>query len=117
MNFLYPRQITVKRPGAQKGVGFQTAYAGDQTATETVLATDICASIQMKREGQRNSVGAPGDGTRPTWDIFIPPEASACIPQIIDRDVIYDDLGRRFQVVGDYVNSLGYKLRCERLEA
>ncbi len=117
MNFIYPRTVTLKRPGAQGGVGFQAAYAGDQRANETTLATGLCASVQMKREGQRNTVGLPAEGTRPTWDIFIPPEDSANCPQILDRDLIYDDLGRRFQVVGDYINSLGYKLRCERLEA
>lgn len=115
-SFLYPRLIAVRRAPKQAGVGFQPAYGGDTRAQETVIASDLRASIQLTREGQRNPVGLPADGTRPTWDIFIP-RADAADGLISDRDFVEDDLGRRFQVVADEVDSLGYCLRAEKMEA
>lgn len=115
-NFIYPRIVAVRRPGAQAQGGVQTTYAADRTSTETVIATGLPASIQFRREGTRGVVGLPGDGARPTWDVLIPPGA-ANPGQIMDRDIVIDDLGRRFQVLGDYSDSLGFKLRVERLES
>ncbi len=116
MSFLYPRLISVRRPPKQTGVGFQAAYAGDTRGQETVIATSLRASIQLTREGQKNPVGLPADGTRPAWDIFIPP-SDAAAGTIIDRDFIEDDIGRRFQVVADNPDSLGYAIRAEKVEA
>lgn len=116
MSFLYPRVVSVRRPAAQTGVGFQTGYAGNTRAQETVVAADLRASIQLTREGQKNPVGLPGDGTRPAWDIFIP-YGDAAAGSILDRDFIEDDLGRRFQVVADNPDSLGYAIRAEKVEA
>jgi hypothetical protein len=116
VSFLYPRVIAIRRPPPQSGVGFQAAYAADTRAQETVIASGLRASIQLTREGQKNPVGLPGDGTRPAWDIFIP-RADAADGLIRDRDYIEDDLGRRFQVVADNPDSLGYAIRAEKVEA
>lgn len=116
MSFLYPRTIAVTRPAAQTGVGFQSAYAADQAATETPVATGLRASIQVKREGQKNPVALPGDGNAPYWDIFIP-RRDAVNGLIKQRDIITDDLGERYQVSANYWDSLGYRLRAMKLEA
>lgn len=117
MSFLYPRLISIRRPANQDGVGFQAAYAGDRRDDEEVVFTGLKASVQLRREGQRNPVGLPADGARPTWDILIPRDQPAAAGSIIDGDFAEDDLGRRFQIVADYYDSLGYNLRVERVKA
>jgi hypothetical protein len=115
MSFVYPRTIEVRRPNAKSGEG-ALSYGGQTQSAETVLATGIMASIQLRREGQRNTTGLPGDGTRPNWDVFTPRTVLAD-GLVQDRDIVVDDLGRRFQVLGDYIDSMGGKFRVERLEA
>lgn len=115
MSFLYPRTIAIHRPGAQAGEGRLT-YGGATQSAETLVVEGIAASIQLRREGQRSVVGLPGDGARPSWDVFTRRRALAD-GQVQDRDIIVDDLGRRFQVLGDYIDSMGGKYRAERLEA
>lgn len=116
MSFLYQRTIKITRPSAQTGVGFNPAYSAEQQAQETQIACDIPASIQARSSGGRNSVGLPGDSAMNTWRILTPRGAIAD-GQIKNRDLIYDDLGRKFQVSADYTNSLGADFIAERLEA
>lgn len=116
MGFLYPRTVAITRPGQQGGAGFQPTQGADLKANETPVATGLPASIQFKREGTKNLVGLPGDGAAPTWDVFIPKRALAN-GSVKDRDIVTDDLAERYQVLGNYWNSLGYRLRCVRLEA
>lgn len=115
MSFLYPRTISVYSPAAQTGEGV-LGYGGQTQAGETAKVSGVRASIQLRREGQRSQVGLPGDGSRPSWDIFTSRRALA-VGVVRDRDIIVDDLGRRFQVLGDYIDSLGGKFRVETLEA
>jgi hypothetical protein len=115
MSFLYPRVVALRRPGGQSGEGI-VAYGGQTQAAEQVIAWGIPASIQERREGQASRVGLPGDGTRPSWYVFIP---RAALPpgSVLDRDVIVDDQGQRYQVIANYWDSLGHRLTVERLEA
>lgn len=115
MSFIYPRTIEVRRPHAQTGEGM-LGYGGATQSGEAVVQSGIAASIQLRREGQRNPAALPGDGTRPSWDVFTPQRALAA-GVVKDRDILVDDLGRRFIVLGDYIDSLGGKLRVETLEA
>lgn len=115
MSFIYPRTIAVHRPGAQSGEG-ALAYGGAGQSTESALKTGVPASIQLRREGQRNPTGLPGDGARPSWDVFTR-RGTLVAGDVHDRDIFVDDLGRRFQVLGDYIDSLGGKYRVERMEA
>ncbi|HZQ41357.1 MAG TPA: hypothetical protein VFA87_11200 [Rhizomicrobium sp.] len=115
-SFLYPRTIKITRPGAQTGVGFNPAYAAEQQAEETKIACNIPASIQARSSGGRNPVGLPGDSAMNMWRVLTPLGALAD-GQVKNRDLIYDDLGRKFQVSADYTNSLGADFIVERLEA
>lgn len=115
MSAIYNRTITVRRAAAQTGEG-KLGYGGKTQAGEANVQTGIPASIQLRREGQRNQTGLPGDGARPSWDVFTP-RGMLAAGGVHDLDVIVDDLGRRFQVLGDYSDSMGGKYRVERLEA
>jgi hypothetical protein len=115
MSFLYPRTVTITRPQAQTGEG-KIGYGGQTQAGEQPVATGIRCNIQLRREGQKNTTGLPGDANRPTYDVRMPKRALAK-GTVKDRDLVTDDLGERYVVQSDYWDSLGYALRVERLEA
>ena len=112
---MWPRTVSVVRSVANDGTGLQ-GESGARVGQETSVVSNLPASIQAQREGQRDPVGLPTDGTRPVWRIYLKPGAVA-LGVIRDRDIAVDDLGNRYQVVADYWDSLGYRLHCERLEA
>lgn len=116
MSFIYPRTITITRPGAQtQKVGFQEQSPSSQKKLEKELACDIPASIQAQKASGKPPVGLPGDGAAQTWRVFTP-RSELDDGLVQDRDIITDDLGRRFQVVADYSNSLGAAFIVQRLE-
>lgn len=116
MSFIYPRSISIRRPNANNAVGAQP-YSGVIEANETVIATALPASIQLQSKGGTPEAGTPSDAfSMSRYNIMIP-AASAALGLIADRDVVVDDLGERYQVVGNYWNSLGYNLSATRLEA
>lgn len=112
---LYPRTVSITRPDVLPGVGIQ-GYSAITEANETSIATGLPASIQSVRQR-----GAPegGDPTaapdRSQWDIFIPSSA-AVLGLTTERDVVTDDLGKRYVITAAWWDSLGYRLRCELLE-
>lgn len=116
MSFIYPRTVTISRPGAQPNrVGFQGQSPSSDPKKETLIADCIPASIQASRTGGKSTVELPGDSAPQTWRLYCP--KSALDPdEVQNRDIVVDDLGRRFQVVADYVNSLGAGIHMQRLE-
>jgi hypothetical protein len=115
MSFLYPRTMTLARAAAQAGEG-QIGYGGKTQAAEMVIAQDIPCTFDLRREGQKDTTGLPGDGTRPTYDCRIP-RRSLALGMVQDRDIVIDDQGLRYLVVGPFWASLGYALRVELLAA
>lgn len=116
MSFLFPRTVIVHRPATTGGVGFVAAYAGHTPEHESAVFTGLQASIQIRREGSANKVGLPGDGTSPFFDVFLR-RRDVPAGAIHSRDIIIDDLNRRFQVVATDYESLNPRLRCMQLEA
>lgn len=117
MSFLYPRLVSVHRQKAQTAGGGVKPYSGETPTNEDVIATGLPASIQFKRERSRPDAGLPTDSfSRGGWNILIPKSAAA-LGLIVERDVIVDDLGKRYQVVAPYWNSLGYNLSADVLQA
>lgn len=119
MSFLYPRTITIKRPGAQPAsVGFQGQSPSSQRALETdvVASPGIPAGIQFKKRQGSNPPGLPADTDVSEWEILIP-RVSLARGSVQDNDVVIDDLGERYQVFANYWNSLGYALRCQKQKA
>lgn len=118
--FLYPRTIYIQRPveigpTAAGAVGYQ----GTTEAAETMIYQDVTASIIASGSGYGYSAprgGLPGDSPPIHWDIMLPAWANATLPIIQEQDVIYDDIGRRFQVIGFQPTQLGAKMICVRLK-
>lgn len=114
MSFLHPRTITIKRPGAQTGVG-AVGYGGQLPSTETPLFTGLEASIQAARTPGSSGVGLPGDSRGSGWQIFFKGPA---VGAVRNRDIIIDDQGNRYQVSTAYWNPLGvWKCEAQLLEA
>lgn len=122
---IYPRLIEVRRlknvAGSTDAIGL-TGYSGAELPTssvqgETVLLTNIPASIQSGPAGRKKDGSLPTDSVfAPTWKIWIP-LASVAKGVIRDRDIVKDDELYRYQVSQAYWNILGYQLICIRLEA
>lgn len=115
MSFIYPRTIAITRPIAQTGVGAQS-YSGELASAESSIASGISASIQMRRKGvSGRNQNLPADAPATDWAIFIP-LSQGSLGEIAERDIVTDDLGRRYQVDGAYWDSLGYQLLTTLLQ-
>lgn len=115
MSFLYPRTVAVTRQAPVTGGGVK-GYSGVQPAQESPVASGLPASIQLSRDRGRTEANLPADSGKTLWKVFIP-AAYAPLGLLQSRDILTDDLGARYQVLGMYWNSLGHNLLCERLEA
>ena len=119
MSFIYPRTIMVLRlPGDITATpGFQDAYQAPDPRTEVTIFTGIPASVQFKSFARATGAELPADTqNRTNWDIYLR-AGTAPKGSILERDIIVDDLGNRYQVTAAYAHPMGHKLRCERLEA
>lgn len=117
MSFRFPHTCEIRRPAAQTGQG-KVAYGGQTQSGETsVKPPGIPCNIELRREGQRNTSGLPGDGTRPTYDVRFPRNCGLAYGDIKDDDILIDGLGQRYQVVSNDWHKFNYALRVERLKA
>ncbi len=111
--FIYPRTVSVYRQTARTGIGLVN-YGGETPATEAVVVSGLPASIQHVREKGTPEGKVPADAPlRSGWNFFIPSNDRTLITE---RDVLVDDIGKRYIVTAAYWNSLGYVARAELLE-
>ena len=112
---LYDRVVAVHRAKPPTTVG-PIAYQGVLVTAETVRFTGIPASIQYQLRRDPPRPNLPADAfSVPLWHIWLP--AGFITPgQIAERDIVIDDLARRFQLFGAWPNALGYMLAGELLE-
>lgn len=115
MSFLYPRTVAITRQAVSTGGGVK-GYSGMQPSQESSIAAGLPASIQLAKERGKPEANLPADSGKTLWKVLMPLSA-VTLGTIQSRDIITDDLGARYQVIGPYWNSLGYNLLCERLEA
>ncbi|WP_036292053.1 hypothetical protein [Methylosinus sp. PW1] len=115
MSALYPFRIRVTRSTPNDAVGIQP-YKGRTDATDTVVICECDASIQEKGQGKGASESLPTDGRKGEWIVFIPAYEGVPWDAIRQGDIVHDNLGRRFHVVNEYPNFMGWKLRCARLK-
>ena len=126
MSFLYPRTVSFSRPTitpptqvgdqgyeAQRGAADATPESGDDVALAGLA--NLKCSIQLDRQGQANPTNLPTDVREALWRIFIPGR-SAALGQITEHDIATDDLGKRYDVVSAYWDSLGYQIKARLLE-
>lgn len=113
---MFNRTIAIYRGNAATGVGAQ-GYSATQMVGETLVAKDLPAEIQFKRRAGAPDPGVPSDApSLPGWRILIP-AAFSPLGLILERDVVVDDLGKRYLVSGAYWNVLGFNLSASMLEA
>lgn len=112
---LYDRVISIRRPNKVIAVGAQP-YSGLLPTLETVLFTGISASIQFQPKRDRPLGNLPTDATTMAqWHIYVPAGAFMA-GQVVERDVVADDLGRRFRIFAAWPTDLGFVLAVELLE-
>jgi hypothetical protein len=115
--FLYPRTLTFKRPIAVAAFG-AVAYQGVAESAETTIAMNVSANLEIASAGKAGGTYLPADSPGPIkWLATLPQSANVTLPLIMERDVIYDDLGRRFQVDAFQPGPLGAKITLVRLTA
>jgi hypothetical protein len=116
VSFVYPRTIAITRPNTNDTPG-DRGYSGVTKANETPIVSGLPASIQLQSKGGAPLGGTPSDAFSMSRYAVMIPFAAAALGLIEERDIVTDDLGKRYQVVGAYWNSLGHNLSCTLLEA
>jgi hypothetical protein len=92
-------------------------YGGITETNEKIIASGLPASIQQDRQRGTPLGRTPSDApSRSGWVVFVPSNEAA-LGLVTERDIIVDDLGKRYMVIAAYWNSLGYKFITELLEA
>jgi hypothetical protein len=114
---LFDRIISIRRPTKPTTVG-AIAYQGLQPTKEAQIFSGLPASIQYQPKRERPLGGTPSDAsTAPDWRIYVPGGTAATAGQIVERDIVADDLGRRFQIYASWPTQMGFVLGAQMLEA
>jgi len=113
---LYDRVISVRRLVKPAAVG-ALPYSGTVPKNEAVIFSGLAASIQFQPRRDRPLATVPTDAVSVAqWHIYLAAGLAAA-GQIVERDVIADDLGRRFEVFASWPTSLGWVFAVQLLEA
>ena len=125
----YSRTIAVTRPAADTGVGLGS-YSQLQATTETavigtvtytagtskfVSLTGVPATISNDASDRAIGGMIPASARRMEFRIVLPASAAA-LGTITEKDIVTDDLGKRYQVSAATWGPLGYNLRASLLE-
>jgi hypothetical protein len=110
MSFLYPRIVSIRRQNtpAAASVGSQS-FGGESPANETVIATNVPASIQYDRVGRVTPSNLPASSGLPYIKILIP-QTALPLGTINKNDIVVDDIGQRYQVMSNIFTNFGYQL-------
>ena len=114
MSFFYEYTIDLYRQStaAPAGAG---AYSGDPSGLG-LIASGLEGSVQNYRVGKSTPANLPGDAGAPDYNIVMPFTSVPTLGMIMERDVLVDNLGRRFQVFSTEWTFLGFSARCLLLE-
>jgi hypothetical protein len=116
MNILFPRTIVLKRP--TQGAGVSLGHIGVSTSEEVVIWSGVCANIAFISSGRNtgSTRDVPADSPGPIkWAITISAADAAALPIAVERDMVYDDSGRRFQVSAYEAMAAGGTIDCVRI--
>jgi hypothetical protein len=112
VSFLYPNTISISRPNQNTSIGTQP-YSGVARTAETLIASRIAANVYVDRQGQVPVAKLPADAAgQSTWKIVF--KGAKGLAR--SRDIITDELGRRFQVIAADWGSLATTCRAQILE-
>jgi hypothetical protein len=111
-SFLYPRTISITRPNQNTAIGAQP-YSGVLESNETIIKSGVPAHIQSDRQGTRPDAGLPADAAgQSIWKIIF----KVPLGMVLERDIITDDLGKRYQVISADWGPLVTTCRCQLLQ-
>lgn len=119
------RVVTLSRPDDELGgnalpsqPGGTGKYFGPSAATaETVRVAQVPACV-LGTTGRATGTGQlPSDAAGPSrWRIHLPP-VTCPEGSVLNRDILTDDDGARYQVSANFWSAIGYRLEAIRLEA
>ena len=113
MSFLYPRRVILSRQNRNTTPGAQP-YSGVTRANETVLGGGIPAHIQADRQGTSPTAALAADAAgQSIWKIIM---KKLALGAVTERDIITDDLGKRYQVISADWGPLVTSCRCQLME-
>jgi hypothetical protein len=108
------RTITLSRAAQQTGTGIN-GYGGNTVAGETTLLAGWPASVLKAPYGTRPEVNLPGDTIEPKWFLLLPSLVSTLGVTVVVRDIITDDLSRRYVVEAAEITELGWRIVCRQV--
>ena len=112
MSFLYPRTASVSRQARNTTPGPQP-YSGVTQASETLILAGIPARIQADRQGTAPDTKLAADAAgQSIWKIIF----KLPLGTVTERDIITDDLGKRYQVISADWGPLVTTCRCQIME-
>jgi hypothetical protein len=120
---IYSRTVSIFRPQpATTGTGGNIGYSGIQAshASDTIIATNVPASIQSTSMGSRRNsasglaAAAPGPVV---WNIFLPLLSGLPLGSIKDRDFVIDDIGNKYLIGAAEWTPIAWTLRCVKEQA
>lgn len=116
MGFIYNRVISIKRPGYTLPVGKVSGFVSQTTDDETDVVSDVPASIQAQSATSHNPANLPNDTGGMTRYYIFTKRGAIADGTVKNHDIVYDDLGRRFQIYADYTDSMGAKFMATQME-
>lgn len=108
MSGIYVTNITLTRVPDSTSINDHN-YEGREYPL-VVIATDIPCTLQQKSYSNKPITGLPQDLSNDSiWNAYFK-RKTAAKGFFKERDVLIDDLNRKFEVLAAYWNILGYKL-------
>jgi hypothetical protein len=112
MSFLYPRRVVISRQNRNTTPGAQP-YNGVSKSNEVVIAGGIAAHIESDRQGTMPVAKLAADAAgQSIWKVIM----NVALGTVLERDIITDDLGKRYQVISADWGSLVTTCRCQIME-
>lgn len=116
MSFFYEYTVLLYRYRTDTPAG-EGGYSGSgQSSDLNLIASGLQASVQKYRVGRSTPANLPGDAGAPAYNVVMPFSSVPTLGMIMERDILVDQLGRRFQVFAVEWSVLGFSAQCLLLE-
>jgi hypothetical protein len=108
------RTADLHRAAQQTGTGIN-GYGGNTYATEQILLQGWPMSILKAPYGAPTELKLPGDTVEPKWNILVPLLNPVFGVTFQTRDIVEDDLSRRFFVELAELTELGWRVSARQV--